>query len=147
MHLSERFPDSGYHRIPLTRSGVGHLHAAGTVNGRWVSVLLDTGGASTVISLTLARELGLTLTKVPFQGGGAGAGRLDVYHVPDGRLLLAGVPPQLQTLMAMDLSHVNQALALKGEAPVDAIVGADVFEAQGAVIDYASRSLFLKETV
>ncbi|HEX2451210.1 MAG TPA: hypothetical protein VHJ69_08715 [Gemmatimonadales bacterium] len=42
----------------------------------------------------------------------------------------------------MDLSHVNQALALKGQ--VDAIVGADVFEAQAAIIDYARCSLFLK---
>ena len=35
--------------------------------------------------------------------------------------------------MAMDLTHVNAALALKGES-----------ESQAAVIDYASSSLFLK---
>ena len=44
----------------------------------------------------------------------------------------------------MDLTHVNQALALKGEAAVDVILGADVFEAQAAVIDYGSASLYLK---
>lgn len=51
-------------------------------------------------------------------------------------------PPRVPALIAMDLSHVNQALALKGQ--VDAIVGADVFEAQAAIIDYARCSLFLK---
>ncbi len=49
-----------------------------------------------------------------------------------------------RALLAMDLTHVNQSLALKGEAPVDVILGADVFEAQAAVIDYGSSSLFLK---
>jgi hypothetical protein len=47
----------------------------------------------------------------------------------------------------MDLSHVNAALALKGSAQVDVILGVDVFERQAAVIDYASSSLFLKDAV
>lgn len=144
MNLTEFLLDTGYRRLPLQRSGVGHLHARGTLNGRPVAVLMDTGGASTVISLAVAQELGLTLTKMPFQGGGAGAARLDVYHAPDASLQLGDIVPRASALMAMDLSHVNEALALKGESPVDVIIGADVFEAQAAVIDYGSSSLFLQ---
>ena len=144
MSLVEFLLQAGYHQVPLFRSGVGHLHAAGTLNGRPVSVLLDTGGASTVVSLELAREMNLALTKMPFQGGGAGAARLDVYHAPQAALLLGQVVPRPRALMAMDLTHVNQALALKGEKPVEVILGADVFDAQAAVIDYGSSSLFLK---
>jgi hypothetical protein len=144
MTLVEFLLHAGYRQVPLVRSGVGHLHAAGSLNGRPVSVLLDTGGASTVVSLDLGREMNLTLTKMPFQGGGAGAARLDVYHVPDGALLLGPVAPRPRALMAMDLTQVNQALALKGEKPIDVILGADVFEGQAGVIDYGSSSLFLK---
>jgi hypothetical protein len=86
-----------------------------------------------VISLALAEELGITLTKMPFQGGGAGAARLDVYHVADASLQIGEIMPRTRALMAMDLTHVNAALALKGES-----------ESQAAVIDYASSSLFLK---
>ena len=52
--------------------------------------------------------------------------------------------PRVRALLTMDLDHVNQSLALKGEAPVDAILGADVLEAQAAVIDYGSLSIFLR---
>jgi hypothetical protein len=45
----------------------------------------------------------------------------------------------------MDLNHVNAALAQKGTSPVDAILGVDVFDAQAAVIDYGSSSLFLRD--
>src|SRR5262249_7376516 len=144
MTLVEFLLQGGYHQVPLFRSGVGHLPADGTLNGRPVSVLLDTGGAGTVISLILAQELGLALTKMPFQGGGAGSARMDVYHAPEAALLLGDITPRARALMAMDLTHVNEALADKGEAPVEVILGADVFEAQAAVIDYGSSSLFLK---
>jgi predicted aspartyl protease len=133
VNLVEFLHSASYRQLPLQRSGVGHLSARGTLNGRPVSVLMDTGGASSVISLALAEELGITLTKMPFQGGGAGAARLDVYHVADASLQIGEIVPRTRALMAMDLTHVNAALALKGES-----------ESQAAVIDYASSSLFLK---
>jgi hypothetical protein len=109
-----------------------------------VAVLIDTGAASTVVSLALARELGLTLTKLEMRGGGAGGVGLEIFHLTDATLSLGEVQPRCRALLAMDLGHVNQSLALKGEAPVDVVLGADVFEAQAAVIDYGSSSLFLK---
>jgi len=134
---------AGFRQVPLTRTGVGHFQTAGQLNGRPVAVLIDTGAASTVLSLELAQELGLTLQKAPHQGGGAGAARLDVYFAPDAVLQLGALRPRSQALMAVDLTHANQALALKGQSPVDVILGADVFDAHAAVIDYGSNSLFL----
>ena len=44
-----------------------------------------------------------------------------------------------RALLAMDLTHVNQALALKGASAIEAILGGDVFEAQAVVINYSSQ--------
>ncbi len=140
MALSTFLREAGYQQVALTRSAVGHFHTGGTLNGRRVDVLLDMGAASTVVSLAV----------------GAGAWDYTQQTRPDRRceprdsrarrceLSLGEVQPRPRALLAMDLTHVNQSLALKGEAPVDAILGADVFEAQAAVIDYGSSSLFLK---
>ena len=144
MTLSAFLLAAGFHQVSLSRSGVGHFHAAGSLSGHSVAVLIDTGAASTVVSLALARELGLTLKKLEKKGGGAGRAHLDIFNLPDATLSLGDVEPRCRALFAMDLTHVNQSLALKGEAPVDVILGADVFEAQAAVIDYGSSSLFLK---
>jgi hypothetical protein len=105
---------------------------------------MDTGAASTVVSLARARELGLTLKKLEMKGGGAGGAQLELFQLTDATLSLGDVQPRYRALLAMDLTHVNQSLALKGESPVDVILGADVFEAHAAVIDYGSSSLFLK---
>ena len=108
-------------------------------------MLIDTGAASTVFSLDVVREMNLSLTKLAMQGGGAGAAKLDVYQLPEARFVIGGISPQTRALLAMDLSHVNQAAALKGSGPVDAILGVDALEAHSAVIDYGSSSLYLKD--
>jgi len=60
-------------------------------------------------------------------------------------LTLNHAVPKPKGLLAMDLSHINAALALKQSPPVDVILGVDVFERQAAVIDYGTSSLFLKD--
>jgi len=135
---------AGFRQIPLSRTGVGHFQMAGQLNGRPVAVLIDTGAASTVFNLALGQQLGLTLQKADHQGGGAGAARLDIYFAPNADLRLGDFRPRIAALMGVDLTHANQALALNGQRPVDVILGADVFDAHKAVIDYGTHSLFLR---
>lgn len=144
MSLAEFLTQNGYTRVPLSRSGIGHFHTEGKLNGRALSVLVDTGAGGTVFSLDIARELGLRLTKLEMRGGGAGAAELDVYGIREAHFRLANITPKLGALLAMDLTHANQAAALRRSGPIDAVLGADVLEAHSAVIDYGSSSLYLK---
>lgn len=145
LQLAEFLAQSGYRRIPLERSGLGHFHAPGSLRDRVVSVLVDTGAGCTLVSLALARELGVALTLHPGKGGGAGGASMDIYEVQGAKLELAEMSIRPRCLLAMDLTHANEALALQGAGPVEAIMGLDVFEAHAAVIDYGSQSLFLRE--
>jgi hypothetical protein len=95
--------------------------------------------------LALAHELNLSLSLHPEKGGGAGGAEMDVYVVDDVQLELAGAPLRPHSLFAMDLTHANQAMALAGDDPVEAIMGLDVFDEHAAIIDYGSHSLFLRE--
>jgi hypothetical protein len=145
LQLPEFLEQAGYRRIPLQRSGIGHFHTPGSLRDRVVSVLVDTGAGCTLVSLALAHELGLSLTLLDGKGGGAGSVGMDIYEVIDAKLELAEMSIRPQSLLAMDLTHANDALALQGAGPVEAIMGVDVFEAHAAVIDYGSQSLFLRE--
>ncbi|HVF51715.1 MAG TPA: retropepsin-like aspartic protease [Pyrinomonadaceae bacterium] len=144
MSLVEFLMQNGFARIPLSRSGVGHFHTEGRLNGRPVAVLIDTGAASSVFSFDVAREMGLPLTKLPMYGGGAGAAKLEIHQIQEAQFVIGDITPKARALLTMDLSHVNQALALKGSSPIDAVLGVDVLEAHSAVIDYGSSSLYLK---
>jgi heme-degrading monooxygenase HmoA len=135
----------GFRRVPLSRTGVGHFEVTGTLNGHPVRVLIDTGAASTVASLSRVRELGLDVQPLANCGAGAGAGNLQVFQVDGAELRLGDVVPKLAKLLAMDLAHVDEALAQRGVAAVDVILGVDVFDAHAAIIDYGSSSLFLRD--
>jgi hypothetical protein len=144
MSLIEFLAQNGYTRVLLSRSGIGHFHTEGTLDGRALSVLVDTGAGGSVFSLDIAREMGLALTKLEMYGGGAGAAQLEVYRIQEASFRLGEVVPKMGALLAMDLTHVNQAAALRGSGPIDAVLGADVLEAHSAVIDYGSSTLHLK---
>jgi hypothetical protein len=144
MKLDSHLGEENYHRVPLARSVLGHFHTPGSINGHPVVVLIDAGAASTVVDLRSAHVLGLTANKLTMTGGGTGGVNLEIYDLPNAVPMLGGVKPRPRALLAMDLAHVNQALALRGEGRVDVVLGADVLETQEAVIDYGSSSLFLK---
>ena len=145
MPLATFLEAAHFRRVPLQRTAAGHFEAAGTLNGHSVRVLIDTGAAKTVVSLSHARELALELQPLARCGAGAGGSGLEVFQISGAELRLGDVVPRLEGLLAIDLSHVNEALAQRGSPPVDVVLGVDVFDAQAAVIDYGSASLFLRE--
>lgn len=81
MSLIEFLNQNGYVQIPLSRSGVGHFHTDGFLNDRQISVLIDTGAASTVFSFDVARQMNLPMTKLSIMGGGAGAAQLEIHQI------------------------------------------------------------------
>ncbi len=141
--LAEFLAARGYARIQLTRSGVGHFHTTGTLNGRKVEVLVDTGAACTVVAMALVRELGLESTWIDSGAGGAG-GALDQYHVTGAELRLGALSPRMAGPVGLDFESINAPLRAQGSTEVDLILGVDVFDAHAAVIDYPSSSLYLR---
>ena len=145
MSLGSFLEAAKFRRVPLSRTGVGHFETAGTLNDHPVTVLIDTGAASTVASLSRVREFGLQAKPLERCASGAGGSNLEVFQVDGGELRLGDFVPKVAALLAMDLTHVNAAMEQKGVAPVDVILGVDVFDAHAAIIDYGSASLFLRD--
>jgi len=141
--LTDFLAAHGYVRVPLRRSVVGHFHTDGTLNGRPVEVLVDTGAAITVVAMSVVQAVGLRSEWLNREAGGAG-GALDQYRVEGAVLQLGSLIPRLAGPAGLDFEHVNAPLRANGSAEVDVILGADVFDAHAAVIDYATESLFLK---
>ena len=61
------------------------------------------------------------------------------------KIEIGGWKKAKQQIVVFDLVHVNEALKAHKSLPVDGIIGADILIKSKAVIDYASRNLFLKD--
>lgn len=141
--LHDFLTQRGYARISLTRTAVGHFHTTGTLNGRSVEILVDSGASVTVVAMDLARTLGLDAERFAHDAGGAG-GAMEQFVVKGVQLRLGQFAPRLGDVAGLDFEHVNAPLRANGVPEVHVILGADVFDTHAAVIDYATRSLFLK---
>jgi hypothetical protein len=134
-----------YVALTLVRGATGHLFLErAAINDAAVTLCLDTGAGRTVVDVTRARALGLTLTEVGRGAGGAGATSMPSFRTQLARLDLGALAERDFAAHAIDLSHVNKALSQRGERPMDGVLGADLLDARHAVIDYHELRLFLK---
>lgn len=134
----------GFVAHPFDRNEVGHLIVAGTIAGLPTVLIVDTGAANTVVDVEWCTAHGIALVDTGRTGGGAGGVNLPIYALGDVELMLNGERLRANGVFALDISHVNAGLNMRGAARVHGILGADVLTNHHAVLDYAAHSMFLK---
>jgi hypothetical protein len=146
--IAELLSQHGFRRFVMSRTKVGHLTLAGHLDARPIDIVLDTGAAKTVVDLSYCRSEGIAVTDTEQPGAGAvgtGKSAVSVYPLGDVQLTLEGLSIRSDGIFAIDLTHTNQKLMMKGADPIRAVLGQDVLRYHQAVIDYATLSLYLKE--
>jgi len=142
--LAELLRRRAFRRHPLARNSVGHFQLVGQLGDRSLDILLDTGAASTVVDLGYCASQGIATRDTGRLGGGAGGATLPIHALDGAVLTLDGLPLRSDGIYAVDLSHVNEGLTMRGAGRVQAVLGADVLTYHRAVIDYPTMSLFLR---
>jgi hypothetical protein len=142
--LADLLASHGFRRHEMAQNQVGHLQLVGDFDGRRIDIMVDTGAASTVLDLNYCRAHNIEVRGTGKFGGGAGGADLPIHTPGNAQLTLDGLPVRSDGIRAIDLSHVNQELTIKGAGRVDAVLGADVLRHHQAVVDYTTPSLFLK---
>ena len=136
---------AGYTAIPMTRHGDAHLTVEMRVNGVPGRFILDTGAGRTVIDR--AAQSRFDEGRAVVAGGvatGAGGSGLAIAALPGSRLRIGAYRDDAFTVHFLALDHVNAAFSQRGETPVDGVIGADILERGGAVIDYPNLRLYLR---
>jgi len=137
----------GYGHVPMTRYGNDHLAIEATLNGVTGTFLIDTGAGRTVVDRARqsrfadGRQVDAAADE---QATGAGAGNLAVATLPGSRLAIGDYRDDGFTAHFLALDHVTRAFSQRGLPAIDGVLGADVLERGGAVIDYPNLRLYLR---
>ncbi len=125
-----------YQAIPLRRDG-DRLELDARLDGRPISVLVDTGARSRILSTAAARRLGVDGDRLGADPGGVNAG-IDLhpreYHWHRFQRLAIGT----ETVDDPVLTVASLA------EPVDLLLGADWFAAHQVWISYATDTMFVR---
>ncbi|MDR6993349.1 aspartyl protease family protein [Luteimonas sp. 3794] len=138
---------AGYTAVPMTRHGDAHLTVAARMNDVAGTFIIDTGAGRTVIDR--AAQSRFDQGRATRDGGratGAGGTGMAISALPGNRLRIGGYRDDAFTVHFLALDHVNAAFSQRGEAPVDGVIGADILERGGAVIDYPNLRLYLRNS-
>jgi len=142
--LRDFLTENGFDRVPLRRLASHHYKLNLRVNGKKASFILDTGASASCLDENLAQQYALSPNQDEILATGAGSSNFATHQADNVLIDLGNLQLQQQSLILLDLSHVNHALAEVNEAPVEGILGADLLKARRAVIDYGRNCLYLK---
>ncbi|MGE5518714.1 MAG: aspartyl protease family protein [Candidatus Dadabacteria bacterium] len=135
----------GYTAIPMRETMLGHLELIGKINNIDTRFLLDTGAANTVVGIEFAKDNALAFIETEHKGGGVGTSSLDIFQLDAADISIGSFKVPGCIIYAVDLSHVNNSLASKGETNLPAgVIGADILIRHQAIINYPLKMLFLK---
>jgi hypothetical protein len=101
------------------------------------AMLLDTDTNPSVVSLALARSIGLALRKTGGQVSGGGAGSSDFYLTKLTGVGLRGSPPRDLQAIAIDLDQMSSRLG----TTIHGVLGHDFLSGNVVEIDYPNRLL------
>jgi predicted aspartyl protease len=113
-----------------------------TINGRGPFLMaLDTGASTTLLSPALAAAAGVA-TNQTAQLGGAGGTTAGGARVGQARIRLGNITRDGQTVAVADvLGPIRQVAG----APIEGVLGADMFRSGRITIDYGSNRLWFEE--
>jgi len=147
MKLNNILLRKGYTKIKLKKINTNHFELKATLNGIKGKFILDTGASNSCVEIKLAEKFKLDVEDSETKAAGAGAIGMETKISSKNRLELKGWKYNNFNLVLLDLTHVNTALTEHKANAVDGIIGADILEKTGAIIDYNKQCLYLKRLV
>lgn len=133
----------GYVGVRMERNPLGLFIIAARINHLPARLVLDTGAAQTILARSEAERF---CSLVPTDATASGVERAAQSYetgVID-RLTLGRVALLHVNFIAVELSHVNDAIAAQGGERIDGLLGADLLNRRNAVIDYADAMLYVE---
>ena len=143
-NLKKLLKNKGYAKIPLILGDTNHLEVTASINGITGRFILDTGASNTCVGVDKASYFKLISKNSEVKAACAGSTDIETLVYVKNNIEIGGWKKAKQQIVVFDLVHVNEALIAHKSLPVDGIIGADILIKCKAVIDYASRNLFLK---
>ena len=144
--LKKKLSKKGYTKVKIKKIKTNHLEVKGKINGVKGRFILDTGASNSCIGFDRMELFNLQGEESDTKAAGASAEEmLETKISKENTVQFKKWKAKNCTLVLMDLTHVNSALTQSNAKPVHGIIGADILERSNAIIDYKSKTLFLKE--
>jgi predicted aspartyl protease len=134
----------GFHKMPIYVSEDYNLFVNSSINGTRTRLLVDTGAVVTTLHLPFVRQLHIPYYETSITSSGINR-REDAVEVARVRKLSVGSVDLFgKAIGVADLNWLFPENNSRRSQPVGGLLGAELLESNHAVIDFGTRTLYLK---
>ncbi len=146
--LSGRAPGldfRGFTRMPIHVSSGYNLYVDGAVNGTPARWMIDTGAFTTLLHQRFARRMKIPLRDTPFTSAGVNLKQRGVQMATIRNLSVGSVDLHGKEVGVIDLEGLVHGGMLEGKRPVVGLLGSELLRRHHGIIDFGTKTLYLKE--
>ena len=134
----------GLTRVPMTLSSGYNLYVDGRVNGRRAQLMVDTGAFTTLLHQRFVRNMKIPLTDTPFSSAGVNLKNRGVQTAMISRLSIGNVHMRSKKVGVIDLEGLIRGGLLDATPPVAGLLGSEILQRHNGIIDFRTKSLYLR---
>jgi len=137
------FDVSGFRRIPMHVSDGFNLYVDGSVNGRKARLMVDTGAFATLLHLQFVRGMRIPMRDTPFSSSGVNLKR-GVQLATIARFSIGSMDLARNDVGVINLEGLIHGGLLDASPPVAGLLGSEILRRHHAIIDFGTKTLYLK---
>jgi predicted aspartyl protease len=135
----------GFRSVPIQVTQGYNLYVDGSINGAPAKLMIDTGAFATLLHRQFVRRMKIPLRDTPFNSAGVnleqrGVQIARIKHFSVGKIDIIG-----KEVGVIDLEGLIHGGMLDAMPPVAGLLGSEILQRQHAIIDFGTRTLYLKK--
>lgn len=134
----------GFRKVPIRVSDSYNLYVDGAVNGAPARLMVDTGAFATLLHRGFVRRLRIPLRETSFSSAAVNLRQRGVELARIRRLSVGSVDILGKDVGVVDLEGLIHDDLLRGAHPVAGLLGAEILQSHHGIIDFRTRTLYLK---
>jgi len=134
----------GLRSVPIRVSDTYNLYVDAAINGEPARLMVDTGAFATLLHRGFVRRLHVPLHETEFSSSAVNLRQRGVQIARIRRLSVGSVDIIGKDVGVVDLEGLIHSDLLRGSQPVAGLLGAEILRTHHGIIDFGTRTLYLK---
>jgi predicted aspartyl protease len=134
----------GLRSMPIRVSETYNLYVDAAINGEPARLMVDTGAFATLLHRGFVRRLHVPLHETEFSSSAVNLKQRGVQVARIRRLSVGSVDIMGKDVGVVDLEGLIHSDLLRGSQPVAGLLGAEILRTHHGIIDFGTRTLYLK---
>jgi predicted aspartyl protease len=135
----------GYRRVRMHESEGYNLYVDGRVNGKKARLMVDTGAFATLLHSQFVLGMKIPTRRTKFVSSGINLSPSRVHVATITRLSVGSMDMQSHRVGVINLERLIYGSSPQASPPVAGLLGSEMLQRYHAIIDFGTKSLYLKQ--